>query len=546
MLYHGIEDTRNPGGAGFNLGLGYELQVNERFIFTTGAEFHHFGSRTRLNNYHTNFIFDYSHTRPDGGIVGAPLDFQFNFLEYSNRFRAGFVNFPIMVGLRSERYYALVGSKIGVNLFGNYLMNASVRPSVTDPSAIEPWTTIFPATAVTQSGGINLGLNATASAEFGVILDEWLPRGMMNLNDTRRTPLSYRVGFFVDYGLLNLNRATTNNALLTPMEATDPLVFGMNELSSSYLANGHRFGNLYTGVKLTVLFQANRERQRRPPPQPIMFYAQVVDADTRNPLDAEVTVRTANRQAFRGRTDADGFVSQELRTGRYIVNAQADGYAAFRQNITHNRLDTLIIPLQVVPIFYVHVVDAETGENLKAEVAVNATTANNPLVFRQQTDAESGMLSYQLRPGRYLLSVTSEGYIYQQKELEFARTETVRVALQPIVKDVAVVLHNLFFEFARAEIMQGSEQALEELYQFLAQNPSIEIQIVGHTDNVGTVAFNMNLSRNRARAVYDAIVAKGIDPSRLTYEGRGPSEPIATNDTEEGRAENRRVEFVIR
>jgi len=546
LLYHGIEDTRSPGGAGFNVGLGYELQLNERFIFTTGAEFHHFGSRTRLSDYSINYIFEYSHT-VGNNTVTSDMDFQFNFLEYSNRFRAGFVNFPIMVGLRSERYYALIGSKIGINLTGNYRLNALVHPLPTDEFATGPFD-IFPPMSSTRNGNLNLGLNATASAEFGVILDEWLPRGMMNLNDTRRTPLSYRAGFFVDYGLLNLNRARTNNALLTPQDIHDPLVFGMNDLSSSDLANGHRFGNLYAGVKLTVLFQANRDRQRRPPPEPIMFFAQVVDAETRNPLDAEVTVRTANRQAFRGRTDADGFVSHELRAGRYIVNAQADGYAAFRQNITHNRLDTLVIPLQVIPIFYVHVVDAETGENLRAEVAVNATTANNPLVFRQTTDAESGMLRYELRPGRYRLQVTAEGYIYHQREFEFTRTETIRVALQEIKQDVRFVLdeNQLFFAVNRAVFLPGSEPALDQMYQFLVQNPTVEVYIIGHTDSTGSLAFNMTLSKDRARALYNELVARGIDPSRLTYEGRGPNEPIDTNETEAGRARNRRVEVIIR
>ena len=547
MLYHGIDNTKVPGGAGFNAGLGYELQLNERFLFLAGAEFHRFGSLTRLNGYGENYTYIY-----DDGRNIVPLDYRFNFLEYSNRHRVAYVNFPVMFGMQFERYYAMLGSKIGLNLTGQYTTDALIQAVVTDPTAIEPWVDIYAPAPFSQAGNLNLGLNATVSAEFGVILDEWLPAGMLSFGNRR--PISYRAGVFVDYGLLNVNCPLTNNTLLIPQDhvvlGNTPQLppFGMSDLSSSYLAQDKRFGNLYAGIKLTVLFQVSRERRPgRPAPQPIMFYAQVVDAATYNPLDAEVTVRAANRQVFRQRTDADGFVSHEMRSGRYNVSAQAEGYTAFRQSVTHNKLDTLVIALQAVPIFHIRVIDAETGENLKAEVTVNATTANNPLVFKQDTDASSGMLTYStLRPGRYQLNVIADGYIYHSELFDFSKTETKTVALQPIKEGVTVVLENLFFEFARAEIMPASEPTLEELYQFLSQNPSIQIHIVGHTDNVGTLAYNMTLSTNRAKAVYDAIVRKGIDPARLTFEGRGPNEPVETNDTEEGRAKNRRVEFIIK
>jgi outer membrane protein OmpA-like peptidoglycan-associated protein len=278
-----------------------------------------------------------------------------------------------------------------------------------------------------------------------------------------------------------------------------------------------------------------------------MFWAQVVDAETRSPLDAEVTVRSANRQVFRQRADTDGFVSHEMRTGRYTVIAQMDGYTGYRQSVTHNKLDTLLIALQPISIFTVRVIDAETGDNLQAEVTVNNTALpNNPQVFKQTTDAANGMLTYELRPGRYSLHVASDGHIYHNEAFEFSRTETITVVLQPIKKDARIIVHNIFFEINSAIITPESEPAIEDLYQFLLENPSLHVHFVGHTDNTGTHAFNMTLSENRAKALYDAIVRKGIDPERLTFEGRGFTEPIAPNDTEEGRAENRRVEFISR
>ena len=78
----------------------------------------------------------------------------------------------------------------------------------------------------------------------------------------------------------------------------------------------------------------------------------------------------------------------------------------------------------------------------------------------------------------------------------------------------------------------------------LTTDPSIKISIEGHTDNVGTAAANQTLSQNRAKAVMDAIIAKGIDKARLSSKGWGQNKPVADNSTEEGRAWNRRVEIV--
>jgi outer membrane protein OmpA-like peptidoglycan-associated protein len=76
-------------------------------------------------------------------------------------------------------------------------------------------------------------------------------------------------------------------------------------------------------------------------------------------------------------------------------------------------------------------------------------------------------------------------------------------------------------------------------------NPKLKIEIGGHTDNVGTKAYNKTLSENRANSVYNYLISKGIDKTRLSYKGYDFSVPVATNDTEEGRALNRRTEFKV-
>lgn len=100
------------------------------------------------------------------------------------------------------------------------------------------------------------------------------------------------------------------------------------------------------------------------------------------------------------------------------------------------------------------------------------------------------------------------------------------------------------FETGKAAIKTESLEIIDQIVQMLKDNPSLKINIEGHTDNIGTPQSNQTLSENRAKAVMNAIIAQGIDKSRLTSKGLGQSKPIADNGTEEGRAKNRRVEIV--
>lgn len=101
------------------------------------------------------------------------------------------------------------------------------------------------------------------------------------------------------------------------------------------------------------------------------------------------------------------------------------------------------------------------------------------------------------------------------------------------------------FATGSAEVNPGFRPALRDVAQSLRANPNSTVQVVGHTDNVGTAAFNRQLSLDRASAVARILVAEGVNGARITYAGRGLSEPITTNTTAQGRAMNRRVEIVI-
>ena len=107
-----------------------------------------------------------------------------------------------------------------------------------------------------------------------------------------------------------------------------------------------------------------------------------------------------------------------------------------------------------------------------------------------------------------------------------------------------VEVPGIFFDFGKSDIKPESDAALKEVVKLLQTNPTWKVWVVGHTDNVGTVEGNMTLSGGRAAAVVKALVQAGVDPKRLAPHGSGPYAPITTNDTDSGRARNRRVELV--
>jgi OOP family OmpA-OmpF porin len=107
----------------------------------------------------------------------------------------------------------------------------------------------------------------------------------------------------------------------------------------------------------------------------------------------------------------------------------------------------------------------------------------------------------------------------------------------------SLVLKNVLFETGKAVLLPQSFPELDQLTEYLKNNPPLKVEITGHTDNVGNETVNTKLSEQRAKAVCDYLISKSIDPGRMTHKGLGSSMPIIPNDSEEGRKQNRRVEF---
>jgi outer membrane protein OmpA-like peptidoglycan-associated protein len=187
----------------------------------------------------------------------------------------------------------------------------------------------------------------------------------------------------------------------------------------------------------------------------------------------------------------------------------------------------------------------------------------NPL----KRSARDGLIADEDRYQRYLSAKLSspEGDVYvslyvslrygcpkvQLDVIEVKPMETglVTVNADALAKDIAktghVAIYGIYFDTDKADVKPESEPILKEIAKLLQQNPKLKLYVVGHTDNVGDLTYNMKLSQARAGAVVEELVSKyGVDAKRLKARGVGPLSPVVSNNTEEGRAKNRRVELV--
>lgn len=158
-----------------------------------------------------------------------------------------------------------------------------------------------------------------------------------------------------------------------------------------------------------------------------------------------------------------------------------------------------------------------------------------------------------------LLNINKEGYAFYSDHVNY---KDVKYSIDPYELNIKlstieeitstpedskpIILKNIFFTSGSAELLSSSMAEVNILHQLLQDKPTVSIEISGHTDDVGADGDNLRLSQSRAEAVRDALVNKGINGSRVTAIGKGETEPIDTNDTEEGRANNRRTEFIIK
>ena len=207
-------------------------------------------------------------------------------------------------------------------------------------------------------------------------------------------------------------------------------------------------------------------------------------------------------------------------------------------------MDTVCLSMQPVPVYTISVRHAKTRQSIASTIRFTDISTDK-VVQTGKTDTITGVYHIALPiGGTYKVHIEADGFFTQVFDV-LSLSDTQEVLLEPMEKKKAIVLNNLYFATNSTTILPESEAALAELYDMLADNPAIRIRIIGHTDAVGSDKDNQILSEGRANSVRQDMVKRGIDANRIEVVGKGKTEPIAPNDTEEGRAKNRRVEFVV-
>lgn len=195
--------------------------------------------------------------------------------------------------------------------------------------------------------------------------------------------------------------------------------------------------------------------------------------------------------------------------------------------------------------------DANTKEPLFTLLKLIDVETKQVMV-QAASDGKTGEFLVTLPAGReYALNINKEGYLFYSENFKLSGKESVMTPyaitalLQPIEVGSKVTLKNVFFATASFELESRSEVELDKLVDFLKDNALLRIEIAGHTDNIGDDESNRMLSDNRAKAVKEYLIAHGVASTRLEHKGYGETAPVESNETEEGRALNRRTEFKI-
>lgn len=198
------------------------------------------------------------------------------------------------------------------------------------------------------------------------------------------------------------------------------------------------------------------------------------------------------------------------------------------------------------------VIDQKTGKPIEARV-VYQTLPDGSEAGEATSDPVTGEYKIVLPYGKkYSMRAVAPNFIAEGGNIDLTETKGFQeikdkeLNLIPIEVGRAVRLNNIFFDIGKATLRDESFPELDRMVNTFNENPKLTVEVGGHTDNTGSNEINLKLSQDRADAVREYFIGKGIEPDRVGSKGYGEAKPVATNDTEEGRQTNRRVEFVIK
>lgn len=394
----------------------------------------------------------------------------------------GQVMLPMMVGGTWDKVYFKAGVKLGYTVLRTMKQTMDVQPAILDPEAYVEWQSDMQG----HYNSVSQSVKNTGTNPFGLDI-----------------ALSAEVGINLDQ-FLSAEWRANNEKREHPHRMRLALFadFGLNNMSlqgdeamattltpeaiatQSWMRSewgAKHLSSMIIGVKFSWLLQMNKIK----PEKTLNGYLAIrtYDDSTLKPL-AGVAVQVKNMTTKRENkrsTSSRGLISRREPKGDFLINAQYNGYDS------------------IINMPYYHGEGNDTVQLAMHKIVVET----------------------------------------------IAPVEEDTIVPLPTVTEQPIVLENLFFATNKTTILPQSEEDLLRLYRLLSQHPEIRIRITGHTDNVGSIRSNQILSEGRANSVRQNMIERGIDPSRIEAEGKGELVPIDTNDTDEGRQNNRRVEFII-
>jgi outer membrane protein OmpA-like peptidoglycan-associated protein/Tol biopolymer transport system component len=264
--------------------------------------------------------------------------------------------------------------------------------------------------------------------------------------------------------------------------------------------------------------------------------------------------RTAYYSSFRndGEGEKDIFKITFLGAEKHmVINTEDNLIASVAQPVREVVIEKAVeIPAAQITLLKGIITDAMTQKPLEAEIEL-VDNLKNEVLATFKSNSKSGKYLVSLPSGKnYGIAVKAEGYLFHSENFDIPAIADYQEVYKDVqLKNVAVgskiVLRNIFFDTGKYSLRPESTNELERLIKLLNDVPTLKIEISGHTDNRGSTEMNQVLSQNRAKAVVEYLIANGINKDRLEFAGYGLTQPVATNDTDAGRQENRRTEFKI-
>ena len=267
----------------------------------------------------------------------------------------------------------------------------------------------------------------------------------------------------------------------------------------------------------------------------------ISDANTNVGISAIITLE--NFGSYNSDSET-GLYEIKLPEGSYNMKVEADGYITDAKVVILKDGQTTVenISLKPVPKAMITGKVTDTKTNLPVQAEITFPGKNISPIMAD----ENGIYSATLPPGTYTVKASYPEYVDQAFPVVIKDNETTMRDFELIKKGEKITLSGIYFDFNKSTIKPESYPVLDKAVKILKDNPTIRVRIEGHTDSVGSEDYNQKLSQARADAVKSYLVKTGeIDINRIDSVGKGEAEPIASNETDEGRSLNRRIEFVV-